>query len=289
MGRDAYRDSIPEILRCALDDSGWLCNSLANPPRHCPWVLAGFAISFIDFDVRVGEAFQERAYSSFKVHDGGTIVVAHTRPESAQTLHIHDASIFELNQAGAVEWQRTLGGDGDDFLYAGVELRDGSYVFVGTTVSGRGSEGDADAWLVKLSDIGAVHWEKTYGGAGADDFEAVVVLNAGDMIVGGDKGAEDVDGAATPWVLRLDDAGDVVWEQTIAGEGSAGLSNLRLNRQSEIVVNGARSRSRSHRYEGWVASLDLSGRLLWETNLMTAPPIRPCGNRPWVICRRRID
>ena len=162
--------------------------------------------------------------------DGGQIAVGWTDSFGAGD---RDAWVVKLDENGDVEWQRAYGGPGRDEAYA-VEVSSGSLqrpgsLVVGVTESfGAGAE---DIWALRLSESGAVLWEKTYGGTGADAASTVAFERPcfapgeeprpADWAIAGKTdsfGAWDFDS----WVLRIDDAtGDVLWSRTF---GSAAFS-----------------------------------------------------------------
>ncbi|MEP7129370.1 MAG: T9SS type A sorting domain-containing protein, partial [Chitinophagales bacterium] len=72
---------------------------------------------------------------------------------------------------GLLQWQRSLGGSGEDFGRIAFELPDGAYMIGGRTNSPndgdvKDNHGDYDYWLVKLkSDGTSIIWKRCFGGS----------------------------------------------------------------------------------------------------------------------------
>ncbi len=133
---------------------------------------------------------------------GGLAVTGATRRDD--TNGRLDAWILRLDAAtGEPEWQRVLGGDGNDAAWGAVAVADG--LLVGAATESRGA-GSTDAWLIRLDGAGAVLWERTHGGALWDRPTALAATPDGGFVVAGyttsaGAGYEDF------WLLRVDAEG----------------------------------------------------------------------------------
>ncbi|MEY4926426.1 MAG: hypothetical protein RI894_862 [Bacteroidota bacterium] len=128
----------------------------------------------------------------------------------------NDYWILKLDAQGAIQWQRTIGGNGSDKLSGLTLLSDGNYLLTGSSnssISGdktEASRGGLDYWVVKLNTTGTtILYQKTLGGNADDELKAVAVV-AGNYWLGGnslsaisgDK-TEGSQGFNDYWVLRL--------------------------------------------------------------------------------------
>jgi len=129
--------------------------------------------------------------------DGGYILLAEKG---------HDFWVAKLTDDGAVEWQNKYGGAELDDAQPIHQTRDGGYVLAGATSSFElASE---DAWLLKLDPDGNIEWERTWGGSGADEINALQqTVDGGYVAVGG----TDSRGAAGQdiLVLRMNEDGRI--------------------------------------------------------------------------------
>ncbi|MFM7854277.1 MAG: hypothetical protein ACKO96_20720, partial [Flammeovirgaceae bacterium] len=91
---------------------------------------------------------------------------------------------------GVIQWQKCLGGSGNDIIYSIGQTADGGYIATGTTYSNNGdvlgNHGGSDAWVVKLSSTGSIQWQKCYGGTGDDGFKLIrKSIDGGYFLAGG--------------------------------------------------------------------------------------------------------
>lgn len=70
----------------------------------------------------------------------------------------NDYWIFAVNAAGAIQWEKTIGGSSWDIALTGTLTSDGGFVIAGSTGSANGdvteNQGQDDAWVVKLKEEG---------------------------------------------------------------------------------------------------------------------------------------
>ena len=79
---------------------------------------------------------------------------------------------LKLKADGTLEWQKRLGGSGDDLAVSAIQAADGGYVLAGRSSSddgdASGNRGGGEAWVAKLGPDGELIWEKGFGGGGHD-------------------------------------------------------------------------------------------------------------------------
>lgn len=126
--------------------------------------------------------------------DGGLIVVGTTDSKGAGKS---DLWLVRLDATGAVVWDKTYGGDGDDAGYAVATVDDG-YVVAGATTDGKGSTG----WLMRVDGIGTRLWQDMAGAS--DGYRAVRPTAAGGFVLAGTIRDKDQSHA---WVVTLDGKG----------------------------------------------------------------------------------
>ena len=99
---------------------------------------------------------------------------------------------FIIAQAPAFEWQKTLGGDGEDALYSIQQTTDGGYILGGYSYSGisgdktEANQGNGDYWVIKLDATGqTIEWQNTIGGQEFDKLNAIQQTTDGGYVLGG--------------------------------------------------------------------------------------------------------
>lgn len=168
-----------------------------------------------------GGAGDDLAYSLQEVSSGGYIVAGRTTSFGAGTA---DFWVIRLDGAGEVVWQKTYGGEYDDFARVVRETfvarggaSDGFIVTgnIGITASNR------DMWLIKLNPDGSIDWQKSYGGLGGEyAFDAHQVFDAtgsaSGFVVGGYTRSNPTN-RYDMWGLYLDSDGDVLGDISLSG------------------------------------------------------------------------
>ncbi|MBK9457385.1 MAG: hypothetical protein IPO24_18260 [Bacteroidetes bacterium] len=81
---------------------------------------------------------------------------------------------------GAIEWQKTFGGDKQDWLNDIIETEDGGVLIGGNSnsgISGNKSEPNygigSDYWIIKLDPTGNLEWQKAIGGDRGEGLSAI--------------------------------------------------------------------------------------------------------------------
>jgi len=161
------------------------------------WVLKLSSAGDVEWQKAYGGNDDDAAHSVQQTMDGGYIVAGETRTWGASS----DIWVLKLSSAGDVEWQKTYGGDADESAYYVQQTMDGGHIVVGNTNSfGAGS---IDFWVLKLSPVGDVEWQKTYGGSDSDEVHSVQQTVDGGYIVAGGIN-----------VLKLSSEGDIEWQHS---------------------------------------------------------------------------
>lgn len=148
-----------------------------------------------------------------------------------------DYWLLALDDDGIPQWDATYGGDDDDFARALIATADGGYLVLGESASGisgdrsQANRGVFDIWIVKLAADGSKQWDRRYGGSGTEYAEDVIqTADGGYLIVGSTSSPLDGEvsdageGKYDVWLLKLDAAGEVDWDQRYGGsENEFGL------------------------------------------------------------------
>lgn len=152
-----------------------------------------------------------------------------------------DYWVLKLNATGAIQWQKTIGGSDEDRLTSIDITSDGGYILGGYSSSGISGEktdtckGTYDYWILKLSGTGAIQWQKTIGGNGADLLSSIRKTADGGYLVSGasasgqsgDKTENGYGGLTDFWLLKLDATGNIRWQKTLGGM-SSNLDNTEM-------------------------------------------------------------
>jgi hypothetical protein len=225
--------------------------------------------------------------------DGGCIIGgASASPTSSEkteeTRGGFDYWILKVDPNGLKQWDRTFGGNRDDYLYRVRQTRDGGYILAGyseSPVSGdktQPSQGVNDYWLVKVDANGVKQWDRTLGGSGADTAYDMwetpnggyVVGGASDSPVSGDK-TQPSQGGNDYWVVAVDSNGVKQWDRTYGGSDQDELSCLRpasdggycLGGYSISPAGGDKTQPSQGFYDYWLVSIESNGVKRWDRTI----------------------
>jgi hypothetical protein len=167
----------------------------------------------ISFAKTYGGLFDDYAYAIQQTIEGGYIVGGNTNSFGAGSK---DILVLKLSSDGNVEWAKTFGKSGNDYISSIQQVIGGGYIVVGTTpYSWRGN----DFWLIKLSSEGNLEWAKVYGkpSGGVDEY-AYCIAQTNDIgyIVAGIKETETGEGFDI-LVVKLSYNGAIHWVRIYKG------------------------------------------------------------------------
>ena len=135
----------------------------------------------------------------------------------------NDLLIAKYNSGGALDWAKTLGGDGHDFGWGITTGADGSLYVTGQTTS-TGAGGN-DLLVAKYNTTGVLDWVKTLGGVGNDDGQGIVIGSDDAIYVAGGTTSTGV-GDTDLLVARLPanggggmSAGSLIWQEGVLSIG----------------------------------------------------------------------
>lgn len=148
----------------------------------------------------------------------------------------YDVWLLALDANGNKVYSKVYGGAQNDVAYSMIKGTDGSLTLAGYTTSDdgdvSGAKGSQDYWVININPAnGNKNWQKVLGGTDADYANAVLTDTDGGYLVGGIAYSPDGDignplGEGDYWVVKLSNAGAVVWEQSIGGSGNDHLRSL---------------------------------------------------------------
>jgi hypothetical protein len=264
-----------------------------NPGRSALWIIKVDSAGAKQWDRTFGSAslYDEGAIRAAQTSDGGYLLAggAYAGASGDKThpgLGYTDFWVIKLDAQGNKQWDRTLGGSGNDAGTCVALTPDGGYLVGGPSDSGVSGEktqpalgGSSDYWVVKLTGQGQIQWDRTFGGTGEDQLLALHPTADGGYLLGGasesgpfgDK-TQAARGRRDYWVVKTDALGRKEWDTTLGGSGDEWLQALSatsdggyvLEGFSESSVSGERTHPTQGGSDGWLVKLDGSGRVLWD-------------------------
>ncbi|MDF1697730.1 MAG: T9SS type A sorting domain-containing protein [Saprospiraceae bacterium] len=204
----------------------------------------------IEWQSNFGGSNSDLAFSVDATTDGGVIVVGFSNSQDGDItdpLGDYDFWVVKVDVNGHMEWQKSLGGMLWDEAQSVKQTMDGGYIVAGNTLSVDGDVSEAfgehDYWVVKLSPLGEIEWERSYGGSEEDMAYGIDQTSDQGYIVAGRAYSEDGDisnhiGGLDYWVLRLDADGEILWENSYGGNNWDWAYGVDLTQDGGFILGG---------------------------------------------------
>jgi hypothetical protein len=265
------------------------------------WVVKLNSFGNIQWDKTIGGSEPDVISSLQQTNDGGYILgggsSSNISGEKTETSRGGtDFWLVKLDSSGNIQWDKTIGGGGDETVNSVQQTNDGGYILGGysnSNISGEKSDtsrGDEDYWIVKLSASGNIEWDKTIGGS-REDYLICVRQTADGYIIGG-YSYSNISGEKTEntkgypaydqdyWIVKVDNLGNVQWDKTIGGSSVDQFSSLEPTTDGGYILGGYSisdiSAEKTQRSRGgfdyWVVKLSASGTIQWDKTIGGSEP-----------------
>ena len=249
---------------------------------HDFWILKLDSFGNIEWEKTEGGTYYEQASSVKETPDGGFIVAGYTESDTGNFSGNHGDSDFlvvKLSPSGNVEWRKMYGGSLWERANDIQCTNDGGYIVTGYAESLDGdvviTNGNDDFWVVKLNVLGAIQWEKSYGGSELEIAHNIQLTNDGGYIVGGVSTSNNGDvaenfGGYDYWILKLDAFGAIEWKKVLGGVGDDFFTSLKTTNDNGCIVSGYTINSNiegnygPNQRDWWIVRLSSTGTLIWQ-------------------------
>ncbi len=249
------------------------------------WVVKLSSIGSLQWQKCLGGTSSDQAYSIQSTTDGGYILAGYTSSINGDVSGNHggfDVWVVKLSSTGTLEWQKALGGTTNDYAYSIQTTADGGYILTGQTNSTNGdvtgNHGNGDAWVVKLSAMGALVWQKALGGSGIDYAQSIQPTPDGGCIMAGYTSSTDGDvtgyhGDSDAWVVKLSATGTIQWQKALGGTDTDSSTSIQITTDGGYILAGLTGStdgdvSGNHGgIDAWVVKLSATGTLEWQKTL----------------------
>ncbi len=253
------------------------------------WVVKLDAGGNIIWNVLLGGNQVDVAGAIQQTADGGYILGGHSfssaNGDVTATSHgLTDYWIVKLNATGVAQFNKLLGGIGEENFASIKQTSDGGYIATGYTTSSANGDitgtinGTFDFWVIKLNASGNPVWNKSIGGTAEQISYSVQQTNDGGYIVAG-KSTSSASGNITGinnglddyLVVKLDVSGNIVWNKLLGGNGIDAASFVQQTADGGYILVGSSSSSVSGNVtqtsygleDVWAVKLDALGNVVW--------------------------
>lgn len=179
------------------------------------WLVKTDSVGTIQWENNYGGTSQENTRGAIQTSDGGYLITGYTFSSDIDIVGSHGGQemfLVKVDNTGAIQWTKSLGGSGTDRGAHVIETADGGFISSGFTASSDGDVsnfqgGFGDYWIVKLTSAGAISWEKTVGGTAFDQGGRVVEITNG-IVAFGNTNSTDGDvtgnhGQDDLWMVKM--------------------------------------------------------------------------------------
>jgi len=222
-----------------------------NHGNYDLWVVKLSSTGNLQWQKCLGGSGQEEGLSIQQTSDGGYVVAgcAHSNDGDVSGNHGNfDFWVLKLTNTGSLQWQKCLGGSGDDGVGSIQQTSDGGYIVAGYTNSNdgdvSGNHANFDFWVVKLSSTGNLQWQKCLGGSGDDGVGSIQQTSDGGYIVAGVTWSNDGDvsgnhGVLDFWVVKLSSMGSLQWQKCLGGSSLDEAHSIQQTDDGGYIVLGS--------------------------------------------------
>lgn len=201
-----------------------------------------------------GGTFTDTPYDAIQTNDNGYLIVGSSDSNDVDIKNSkgsYDFWVIKISETGNLIWEKSFGGSQTDEARGITKSNDGNYIIVGDTRSNdldvKNNKGAADLWAIKISPLGELIWEKSFGGSSFDVARSISKTQNGSFIISGSS--RSIDGNLTgnngqndAWVIKIDNNGNLKWQKSIGGSNiDFAYDAVEINNKDIIVVGDSSS------------------------------------------------
>ncbi len=260
------------------------------------WLVKTDSLGNVQWQNTIGGTSSDQLYSIQQTLDGGYILGGYSNSylsgdKTESCFGSWDYWIVKTDATGNIQWQNTIGGNFNDWLWSIQQAADGGYILGGTSmsdISGDKTENcigpttRSDYWIVKTDSLGVIQWQNTIGGNDEDELHSIQQTSDGGYILGGysmsgisgDKTKNNI-GGHDYWIVKTDATGQIQWQNTIGGNDHDYLFSIQqtadagyiLGGYSKSVASGDKTENNCGGLDYWIVKTDSIGNIQWQNSI----------------------
>lgn len=256
------------------------------------WVVKINEEGIVQWEKALGGSANEIPQNILQTDDGEYLIYAQAYSDNGD-INASNTSpklwLVNLNNLGEINWQKIIGGVGQQDPVYIEQTSDGGCVISSVTNHVNGISYPSDILVSKIDSEGNIQWQNTYGGS---DYEIGIVkqTNDGGYIISAftysdDGDAEETNGMAEILIIKLSSTGEREWVETYGGSNwdyfisppdnySYYFSKANIIETSDgYVISGVTKSTNSGDVVGgtggiyndiWTVKINLSGIIQWQ-------------------------
>ncbi|GAB3021945.1 hypothetical protein GCM10027051_29050 [Niabella terrae] len=249
------------------------------------WIVKLNSNGTIQWQKSLGGSDMDHGFGIRESVDGGYVLVASTYSTDGMITNPKgqlDSWLVKLDGSGNPLWQKILGGTEGDALQSIANTPDGGYILAGNSSSNDGdvlgNHGGQDVWVVKVDGAGNIQWQESFGGSLQDAAEAVAPAIGGGYYIGahtvsGDGDVTNGRGSADFWLIKINDAGNLLWQRPAGSTSSEYIRGMSVTSDGGAIMTGGVNLADGDvsqvygNFDAWLVRFSSTGDLLWEKNM----------------------
>jgi len=206
----------------------------------------------------LGGAKKDEGKAIARAADGSILVLG--RSKSFGNRYDYDLYVAKVSLEGKKIWEKSLGGERDEYAGGIAGTDDGGVLLVGASESY--GEGDKDIYIAKLTKDGKLVSAHTVGGKKEDVATALTRTRDGKMVLVGYREAERA-GDSDFLIMQMDQNGKQRWVKTFGGKYEDMLNGVTATIDNGIVAIGSTRSYGSSQSDLTVMKIDSKGKTIW--------------------------
>ncbi len=173
-----------------------------------------------------------------------------------------DAFLLHLDSLGNYKWSRNYGGNESDIGRRVLFDNAWGYFIAGYSNS-FSANGNFDAYLIGIDNIGNKLWEKTYGSENWEKINDAIITKDSAILMVGET--QPVNGQATQiYIVKTNLSGDTLWTKTFGSTGNDRANTVINLADSSFIIGGEMHITDSNLVKGFVMRMNRYGDILWQ-------------------------
>lgn len=200
----------------------------------------------------------EDSSTCIRENSDSSLIIIGTTDQTGNGMN--DIWLIKTDENGNMLWDKTFGGNQNDFSIMGQQTADGGFIIAGTTESF--GNGMRDFWLIKTDADGNEEWNQTYGTAENDRTQYVEQTSDGGYVVTGGTGNFENNNQDV-WLIKTDENGNLEWQQTYGGNGNEKTYTVHQETDGNYILAGLTSSYGNGMYDAYLIKTDSLGNEIW--------------------------
>ena len=256
------------------------------------WILKIDSVGFIEWQNTIRGSDTDLLKSIIQTNDGGYLLGGFSNSENGidkteMCMGLHDYWLVKTDSLGTIQWDNTIGGNFEDKLVSVIQTPDGGFLIGGSSNSDSSADKSEDSyyfdyWIVKTDSNGIIQWENSIMGYSNDYLSSILSTSDGGYVLGGysmsnisfDK-TENSNGGYDYWVVKIDSAGNIIWQNTIGGSGNDFLNSIIQSTDggylcagnSNSGISGDKTENSNGSADYWIVKIDSIGSVQWQNTI----------------------